>query len=40
MGGVVTVWAQENGWAIVQAGDGLTGWANMAYLEPLGELVA
>lgn len=37
-GQVVTVWAVKAGWAIVQAADGLTGWASMTYLKPEGEL--
>ena len=37
---VVTVWAVDATWAIVQDANGLTGWASMAYLQPLGELVA
>jgi hypothetical protein len=36
----VTVWAVVNGWAIVQTASGLTGWASMAYLAPVGALVA
>ena len=37
----VTVWAVRDGWALVQTDDGrLTGWASMAYMQPVGELVA
>lgn len=36
---VVTVWAVDNGWAIVQNTRGLTGWASTQYLK-LGELAA
>jgi len=36
---VVTVWAVDNGWAIVQNTRGLTGWASVAYLQ-MGPLVA
>jgi uncharacterized protein YgiM (DUF1202 family) len=40
-GEVVTVWAVEGDWAVVQTDDGrLTGWASMAYLTPIGELNA
>jgi hypothetical protein len=37
---VVTVWAVDGGWAIVQTAAGLTGWASMTYLKVQGELVA
>ena len=37
-GQVVTVWAVDAGWAIVQAADGLTGWVSMDYLKRVGEL--
>jgi hypothetical protein len=36
----VIVWAVANGWAIVQAASGLTGYASMEYLKPVGELRA
>jgi len=36
---VVTVWAVDDGWAIVQNVRGLTGWASVQYLD-LGPLVA
>jgi hypothetical protein len=39
-GETVTIWAVVEGWAIVQAAGGLTGWASMAYLTPMGELRA
>jgi uncharacterized protein YgiM (DUF1202 family) len=35
----VTVWAVADGWAIVQAANGLTGWVSLAYLTPAGELL-
>lgn len=38
-GELVTVWALDNGWAIVQNGSGLTGWAAAEYLSVVGELV-
>ena len=37
-GEIVTVWALDNGWAIVQSVTGLTGWAAAQYMT-LGELV-
>ena len=37
---VVDVWAVMAGWAIVQTATGLTGWASMEYLTPVGELRA
>jgi sugar phosphate permease len=37
---VVDVWAVVNGWGIVQTVSGLTGWASMEYLKPMGELRA
>jgi SH3-like domain-containing protein len=36
---VVTVWAVDSGWAIVQNASGLTGWASVAYLN-VGPLAA
>ena len=36
---LVTVWALSDGWAIVQAVSGLTGWAVAEYMT-VGELVA
>jgi uncharacterized protein YgiM (DUF1202 family) len=36
----VTVWALDQGWMIVQAEDGLTGWAAAQYLKANGTLVA
>ena len=36
---VVTVWAIDSDWAIVQNTRGLTGWASVAYLQ-MGPLVA
>ena len=36
----VTVWSLDQGWMIVQAEDGLTGWAAAQYLKVEGELVA
>ena len=37
---VVTIWAIDNGWALIQTDDGrLTGWASLAYLTPAGALV-
>jgi hypothetical protein len=36
----VTIWAVEADWALVQTAAGLTGWASMAYLRPVGELLA
>jgi len=38
-GELVTVWAVDDGWAIVQNVSGLTGWASTAYLQ-VGALVA
>ena len=37
---LVTIWAVAEGWAIVQALNGLTGYASMEYLQPVGELLA
>lgn len=39
-GETVTIWAVAEGWAIVQTAHGLTGYANMEWLDPLGELRA
>ncbi len=36
----VTVWALDGGWMIVQADDGVTGWASAQYLKVVGTLVA
>lgn len=38
-GETVTVWAAPPDWWIVQAADGLTGWASAKYLQPVSELV-
>ena len=35
----MTVWALDSDWMIVQAEDGLTGWAVAQYLEVVGTLV-
>jgi uncharacterized protein YraI len=37
-GETVTVWAAPPDWWIVQAADGLTGWASAKYLQPVSEL--
>ncbi len=37
-GEVVDVWAAPPDWWIVQAADGLTGWASAKYLQPVSEL--
>lgn len=39
-GQTVTVWALDGGWLIVQAADGLTGWAAAQFLKVNGALVA
>jgi hypothetical protein len=39
-GETVTIWAVAEGWAIVQSAKGLTGYASMGYLTPVGELIA
>ena len=36
-GELVDVWGVQDGWCIVQTVSGLTGWASLAYLEPVGE---
>jgi uncharacterized protein YgiM (DUF1202 family) len=36
---LVTVWAQDSDWLIVQSENGLTGWAAAQYLKVSGELV-
>lgn len=40
VGETVTIWAVASGWGIVQAASGLTGFASMEYLRPVGELRA
>ena len=35
---VVDVWAVERDWALVQAGNGLTGWCSLEYLTVIGTL--
>lgn len=37
-GQLVTIWAVDAGWAIVQAANGLTGWTSLPYLAIVGEL--
>jgi|WetSurMetagenome_2_1015567.scaffolds.fasta_scaffold1513884_1 uncharacterized protein YgiM (DUF1202 family) len=34
----LTIWAVDNEWAIVQSRNDIVGWANMAYLTPIGVL--
>jgi hypothetical protein len=39
-GETVTIWSVAEGWAIAQAASGLTGYASMEYLKPVGTLSA